>query len=396
MDKQKSNGGLPDYVINFPMGYENMSPRLTMTPKELSKAFTNETFVKFSDWQDIEPPEREWLIGGLIPMGAVSALFGQAGIGKSYLCQQMITALAMGYNSFGEVPEGKRYRVLAMFCEDDRNELIRRQKRICKSYGIGMRDLESYLFTHTFTETDSYLFKTTRDGVSTTAVFNRLLETITQVKPQLLLLDNIGKILAGSKLQEEAIGELITRLTRLCKDMAILLIGHTGKPNEDGKTTEYYGSVAFNNHVRFRSFLERLEDGYVKLSAMKNNYGDTTYTLNAKFDGEVFEVVSDEVLKREKRVLKDLSIDVGKAAILEFIESQARQNNQYSGAHNSSNLPYVIDAMLDSNDVSITKGLDKKTLKSCLAKLKSQSLLISKQSETYDSSRNKPYYLVVK
>jgi len=392
MDKQKSNSGLPDFVENFPMGNVNTPPWLPTKPKELSKAFTEETFVNFSEWQDVEPPEREWLIGGLIPMGAVSALFGQAGIGKSYLCQQMITALAMGFNSFGEVPEGKRYRVLAMFCEDDRNELIRRQKRICKSYRIGMRDLEGYLYTHTFTETDSYLFKTTRDGVTTTAAFNRLLETIAQVKPQLLLLDNIGKILAGSKLQEEAIGELITRLTRLCKDMAILLIGHTGKPNEDGKTTEYYGSVAFNNHVRFRSFLERLEDGYVKLSAMKNNYGDTTYTLNAKFDGSIFEVVSDDVLKREKAALKDLSIDAGKVAILEFIKSQTMLNIFYSESTKSTK--NIVKAMIASDDYAIHKGIDKRFLDTAVIRLIAENKIKS-EVVGKDASRNKLIGLVV-
>lgn len=350
-----------------------------------------ETRVDLAQWIDKDPPLREWLIKGFIPMGAVSGLFGQGGIGKSFLCQQIATSVALGKNTFGEVHEGKKYKVLAMFCEDDSHELARRQKGICKMYGVPLEQTLENLHLYSFTEVSSYLARVNAGELVLTKLFDFLEKEIERVGATLIILDNVGKILAGSKVAEELIGEFITALTRLCKDRAILFIGHTGKANEEGKTTEYLGSVAFHNHVRYRSFLEP-KDGYVRLSCKKNNYGDTSYTISAQFNGEAFSIVSDHVVKATKDLHKETELNKGKEAIIEFIRAKALENVYLSDKPQAS-LP-LIKSMLNAKGAS--KGLNEAQLKAALSNLMLEGVLAKEKSPTWNQSRNKTEVLVIK
>ncbi|MBT8631637.1 AAA family ATPase [Polynucleobacter paneuropaeus] len=350
-----------------------------------------ETRVDLAQWVDKDPPLREWLIKGFIPMGAVSGLFGQGGIGKSFLCQQIATSLALGKNTFGEIHEGKKYKVLAMFCEDDSHELARRQKGICKMYGVPLADTIENLHLYSFTEVSSYLAKVTAGELVLTKLFEFLEREIEKVDPKCILLDNVGKILAGSKVAEELIGEFITALARLCKDRAILFIGHTGKANEEGKTTEYLGSVAFHNHVRYRSFLEP-KDGYVRLSCKKNNYGLTDFTFTAQFNGEAFSIVSDHVVKATKDFHKETELNKGKEAILEFIRAKALENVYLSDKPQAS-LP-LIKSMFNANGAS--KGLNEAQLKAALSSLMLEGVLVKEKPPNWNQNRNKTEVLMIK
>jgi RecA-family ATPase len=349
-----------------------------------------ETRVDLAQWVDKDPPLREWLIKGFIPMGAVSGLFGQGGIGKSFLCQQIATSLALGKNTFGEIHEGKKYKVLAMFCEDDSHELARRQKGICKMYGVPLADTIENLHLYSFTEVSSYLAKVTAGELVLTKLFEFLEREIEKVDPKCILLDNVGKILAGSKVAEELIGEFITALARLCKDRAILFIGHTGKANEEGKTTEYLGSVAFHNHVRYRSFLEP-KDGYVRLSCKKNNYGPTDFTFTAQFNGEAFSLINEATVAKKNAYSKEVDLDKGKTAILELIASGAERGVYYSGAKQAK--LYVAKVML--TDLKLSKGLSKEQIDNALTVLLNEGK-VAEAKDITNKQGNKTPYLVIK
>ena len=349
-----------------------------------------ETRVDLSQWIDKDPPLREWLIKGFIPMGAVSGLFGQGGIGKSFLCQQIATSLALGKDTFGEVHEGKKYKVLAMFCEDDSNELARRQKGICKMYGVPLADTLENLHLYSFTEVESYLARTVGNELKLTDLFNFLKVEIERVGATLILIDNISKVLASSKVADELIGEFITALTRLCKDRAILFVGHTGKANDEGKTTEYFGSVAFHNHVRYRTFLEPKGE-YVRLSCKKNNYGDLSYTFTAQFNGEAFSLINEATVAKKSAYSKEVDIDKGKAAILELIASGAERGVYYSGAKQAK--LYVAKVML--TDPKLSKGLSKEQIDNALTVLLNEGK-VAEANDITNKQGNKTPYLFIK
>src|SRR3954451_3536435 len=77
--------------------------------------------ISFADWSAGDPPEREWLVEGLIPMGTVTFISGDGGLGKSLLGQQLVMAAALGATWCGKPV--KQTPAVAMFCEDKTDEI---------------------------------------------------------------------------------------------------------------------------------------------------------------------------------------------------------------------------------------------------------------------------------
>src|SRR5688500_8461627 len=90
-------------------------------------------------------PARKWLVDSWIPSGGnVCLLGGDGGVGKSLLAQQLATAVATGTQWLGQpVLSGP---VLYVSCEDDRDELHRRQAAINARQGVAWRQLENLHF----------------------------------------------------------------------------------------------------------------------------------------------------------------------------------------------------------------------------------------------------------
>jgi hypothetical protein len=93
-----------------------------------------------------DPPARGWLVEDWIVEGVVNSLYGPGGTGKSLLAQQLAYASITGSSWLG-LPV-KQGGVLAVFCEDDIDELHRRHASIRTASGhvigtpyAGPRDL---------------------------------------------------------------------------------------------------------------------------------------------------------------------------------------------------------------------------------------------------------------
>src|SRR5437764_9477459 len=84
-------------------------------------------------------PDREWLAQDWIPMGVVSAFYGDGGMGKTLLAQQLMTSCVTGKPWLG-LPV-MRVPVIGFFCEDSIDELHRRQADINAAYGCDFADL---------------------------------------------------------------------------------------------------------------------------------------------------------------------------------------------------------------------------------------------------------------
>ncbi len=94
---------------------------------------------------DGEPvPARRWLVDGWIPHGEVTVLAGDGGVGKSILDMQLLTCAAIGKDWLGQRTEP--CKAIGIFCEDDADELHRRQDAINRHYGIGFADLQNMLW----------------------------------------------------------------------------------------------------------------------------------------------------------------------------------------------------------------------------------------------------------
>ncbi len=77
-----------------------------------------------------------------IPYGVVTGLYGDGGLGKSLLAQQLQTSTALGRSWLGLPTE--KIASLGVYCEDSRDELLRRQDEINVAYGCEVSaDLEN-------------------------------------------------------------------------------------------------------------------------------------------------------------------------------------------------------------------------------------------------------------
>ncbi len=84
-------------------------------------------------------PDRPWLVPGWIPIARVTGLYGAGGEGKTLLAQMLATSCAIGVEWIG-LPVQKCHSLLC-YCEDDRDEMQRRQDDINRAYGCGFYQL---------------------------------------------------------------------------------------------------------------------------------------------------------------------------------------------------------------------------------------------------------------
>ncbi len=122
--------------------------------------------------QDRPIPERQWIVEDWIPKSYVTGLSGDGGIGKTLLGQQLLTCVAAGLSFLGV--KTAQMKVLGVFCEDNDDELHRRQANINSYYNIEWGDLE-YMQWQSWVGCDNVLMEFLRDNVGTpTAAYEAL------------------------------------------------------------------------------------------------------------------------------------------------------------------------------------------------------------------------------
>ena len=92
--------------------------------------------LDFVDLAGKRPPPRSWVVQDWIPRRAVTLMVGRGGVGKSLLAQQIGTSIAGAKDWLGPVPRAGQ--VVGLFCEDDHDELWRRQVDICRAMNLPM------------------------------------------------------------------------------------------------------------------------------------------------------------------------------------------------------------------------------------------------------------------
>lgn len=210
----------------------------------------------FAELAGVAPPARRWVIPGWLPLGETTAMFGAGGTGKSLLAMQIATCVATGRPFAGlEIPEPGP--VVAVYCEDDRDELHRRQTDICRVLGVGLADLGT---VHVVSRTgqDNDLVRMTREGVaSATDLYRRVSDKVRATRARLLIVDNIANVFGGEENARRQVHKFVTMLTALGQDhdCAVLLLGHPSKAQD----SEYSGSTGWDGAVRSRWFFARPE-----------------------------------------------------------------------------------------------------------------------------------------
>lgn len=237
-------------------------------------------------WQDREVPRRNWMVEGAFLKGTVGLVAGDGGIGKSLLMQQLCSCAVIGRPWLG-MPLAAG-RALYVACEDDVDELWRRQAAINRSLSCEMDDVaEGGLVLASRVGQDNALIRLERASWSmkTTALYQRMAGYCRRYGIQYLVLDTATHVFAGNQNDETQVVAFIGELRRLAIAIQGVVI-LTKHPSMAGRAlgTGESGNVAWNNSVRSRLYVYKSKDGSITLKTMKSNYSPSGGKLALKWD----------------------------------------------------------------------------------------------------------------
>lgn len=246
-------------------------------------------------FQDKPVPERRWLWKDWIPIGAVTALYGDGGTGKSLLAQQLMTCCAADRLFLGF--DVMHCRALGIFCEDDRDELHRRQAATNGAVDVEFGDLENVFWLPRVGD-ENLLMTFLADGRGEASpLFTQIVNLAKERGVQLVAIDTAADVFAGNENIRPQVRQFIALLTRLARaiDGAVLLLAH---PSQTGRAsgTGDGGSTAWNNSVRSRLYLKRpdaaggnVTDADIRiLSRLKANYASAGAELTLRYSHGAF------------------------------------------------------------------------------------------------------------
>ncbi len=206
-----------------------------------------------AEWNLREPPPREWVVADMVPAGRLTLFSGDGGTGKTLLGQMLSTSIATGTQWLGrDVMQGP---VIALFGEDDCDELHRRQHGINASLGVDMADMHPAKYIEGVSG-DCALW--TGKG-KRTPLLDELVELCRQTRPVLVIIDNAAAVFMGNELIRAEVTAFCRALEReICHltGAAIMLLSHpsrAGMASGDGLS----GSTAWNAAVRSRLYLRK-------------------------------------------------------------------------------------------------------------------------------------------
>ncbi len=211
-----------------------------------------------STLQDKPIPERRWCVPGWIPDRYVTLLTGDGGTGKSLLALQLATCAALGLPFFGI--ELAPRRVLYLSCEDDLDEMHRRQDAINRQLAIDFADLDEKVFWRTCAGEESLLYGPDKSGrrFGSRPLFDNLQRFCVDQGVQLLIVDTLADTFGGLEIDRQQVTRFIRLLQSVASktDGAVLLLGHPSVSSlRDGAGIS--GSTAWRNAVRSVLHLRR-------------------------------------------------------------------------------------------------------------------------------------------
>jgi RecA-family ATPase len=238
-------------------------------------------FISPTGLYQLPLPPREWIVEDWLPVGTVSLSYGDGGIGKSLLAQQLLTSCASGVPWCGL--QVQRCRVMGLFCEDDEDELHRRQDAINTHHQIDFDELGDMRWASGVGQ-DNVLIRFESDGLPVmTERFNDLSKAAKQFGAKLVLIDTAADTFGGSENDRAQVRQYIgNALTKMARDIggAVLVNAHPSRNGmKDGGTMDS-GSTGWSNSSRSRWALTRpvVQDGEPPdpdariLTRMKANY----------------------------------------------------------------------------------------------------------------------------
>lgn len=293
-----------------------------------------------------EPRPREWLVKDWIPLGQITNLSGDGGVGKTLVTQQLLYSAGLGLPWLGiDVPAT---RGLGVFCEDDQDELHRRHIEIKADLGhaVGNPFTDTWIWPRVGSENILVTFD--REGKPAVSPFFQKVDAFVMAKQVgLLILDNAADLFGGNEIIRAQVnyfvkavcGGLIKRAKEAGFTLTVVLLSHPSQAGRNTGTGES-GSTAWNNAVRSRLYLTKDEDGLPEqriLTRKKANYA-------ASGDDVKLDLIwSDGVLKSSATAkISQTAIASIETQILQMVDRAWDEGRPYKAKKG----PRFLDAMM--------------------------------------------------
>jgi hypothetical protein len=208
-------------------------------------------------WNQPEPQPRRSIIEGLMPDGALTILFGDGGLGKSYLALYIATCVCLGTSIAGRpVEQGP---VLYLDAELDEDEFIRRSYAVARGLGFQQPPEGLYYWRLTGSLTNETTLRQVRD-------YHRA------CGPRLTIIDSLT--VGSHGIDPKEAREIIALLKGLESLGTILALDHIRTPEPGSDTTDFrpFGS-AFKHHLaRSLIMVTKAPTGALALRNTKANF----------------------------------------------------------------------------------------------------------------------------
>jgi len=285
-------------------------------------------------WAGKPIPVREWLLDEWIPANTTTLFTGAGGVGKSLMGQQLATAVSLGVPFMGlAVASGS---ALYLTCEDDMDELHRRQSAICAAMNVDLAELTRLHLVSLTNGGDNMLAAFAADNtMAVQPLMAKLRTTVDAIAPSLIVLDNVAHLFGGNEIVKAHVAAFIGLLNGLAKraGAAVLLVAH---PNKAGDS--YSGNVAWENQVRSRIFLDRPKEASGRvidpdarvLSRDKSNYAKVGATVEFRWHRWAFVQNGDLASGELAQVTAALVAGAEDRAFLSCLDAATRQKRTAS------------------------------------------------------------------
>ena len=287
-------------------------------------------------------PVRRRIVDDWLPVGHVTLSYGDGGIGKTLLTQQLMTSCATGTPWCGLAV--RRCRVFGIFCEDDGEELHRRQHKINIAAECDFSDLEDMCWASAVGADNALVQFVSPGEWRLTPRFHELSKAAKEFHAELLIVDTADTFGGNENDRQQVRTFLGAVLTELARDTgcAVLVNAHPSRSGMGQNGDMDGGSTAWSNTARSRWALVRPqgEDGDAgnesvrQLFRCKANYSSIGDTIDLRWkDGVLVRV-------RQGGPATFASINRRQGAETKFLELVAKckaQNIVVSNSKNSSN-----------------------------------------------------------
>ena len=311
------------------------TPPSQLIKKDMAKIAASILYYP-EQWLGKNAPPRDWIVDGWVAAGEVTSFYAPGGTGKSLLLQQMATCRALGVDFLGI--KTKRGKTLILACEDQIEEIWRRQEQINSHYVTSMdvlgKNMAFWSRTGSIDNALMHIDPKTNKG-TLTDFWQGVKEVVKSEGFDLVNVDTVIDTYPDNENERFKVNLFVKgALVKLSQETgaAVVFTAHPSRASENNKDSDNLssGSTAWEGSVRQKLGMRRNDDGVTyKLVKNKSNYSSVGDHLTLKWERGVFVVLAASMPQAQlDQALEDYLLDAIQDAGRRNIELSANQNSR--------------------------------------------------------------------